>query len=212
MIGECDVFYPLQTKISDFYLPTKQPPAPPPPPAEDYDDNTVAGMNAAPPPPNPQPPPPIPIANDSPTPISAPDSGQRPPDGPFKFPTDQQLGISAGTLTNDPNFNVGKHPGEIYVDGGMPSRKRNPNNPNRIWSDQRVNVSENVDFKLNFGRLICPHRAEGSGCIVLNGRGLSVEEDARWYKGYVASTTTLHAINCTTNKSFPERSVAIQTE
>lgn len=142
MVGECDIFYPLQTQISDWYLPTKKPPPPPPPPAEDYDDNAASDMNAEPPAPNPQPPPPVPITNDSPIPVSAPDSGQRPPDGQFKFPTDQELGISAGTLTNDPNFNVGKHPGEIYVNGRMPSRKRIPNNPNRIWPDKRVNVSE----------------------------------------------------------------------
>lgn len=30
-IAECDIFYPLQTKIADWY-PTKPPPPPPPPP------------------------------------------------------------------------------------------------------------------------------------------------------------------------------------
>lgn len=37
MIGECDVFYPLQTKIADWY-PTKKPKPPPPPVDEDEDE------------------------------------------------------------------------------------------------------------------------------------------------------------------------------
>ena len=37
MIGECDIFYPLQTKIADWY-PTKPPPPPPPPSPEEEED------------------------------------------------------------------------------------------------------------------------------------------------------------------------------
>lgn len=37
MIGECDIFYPLQTKIQDWY-PTKKPPPPPPPPSEEEEE------------------------------------------------------------------------------------------------------------------------------------------------------------------------------
>lgn len=46
MIGECDIFYPLQNKIEDWY-PTKKPiPKPPPPPAEedDEDEDIKQGM------------------------------------------------------------------------------------------------------------------------------------------------------------------------
>lgn len=38
MIAECDIFYPLQNQITDWY-PTKKPaPPPPPPPEEEYED------------------------------------------------------------------------------------------------------------------------------------------------------------------------------
>lgn len=48
-IGECDIFYPLQTKIQDWY-PTKPPPLPPPPQtpsssdSEDYDEDAKQGF------------------------------------------------------------------------------------------------------------------------------------------------------------------------
>lgn len=180
MIAECDIFYPLQTQISDWYLTTEKPPRPPPPPRPapsppppeaDYEDNAVQNTPSLPnqqapyplqrPPPETayensavqntpdspnqqapyplQPPPPQPLTYPPPAmnDFSAPadPSGPRPTsgqldangvNGQFKFPTDQELGISAGTLINDPNFNVGKHPGEIYVDNGMSMRRRDP--------------------------------------------------------------------------------------
>lgn len=145
MIAECDIFYPLQTKISDWYPTTKKPPRPPPPPPPpeaDYEDNAAQNTPESanpqaphpPQPPSPQPPSQLPPAmNDFPSPPdpSAPTTtnGQQDANdanGQFKFPTDQELGISAGTLINDPNFNVGKHPGEIYVDNGMSMRRRDP--------------------------------------------------------------------------------------
>lgn len=39
MIGEFDIFYPLQTKIADWYPP---PPPPPPPPEEEEDEDEDA--------------------------------------------------------------------------------------------------------------------------------------------------------------------------
>lgn len=72
MIGECDVFYPLQTKIGDWYPPKKAPP--PPPPQNEVDDEEdddvkqgVLPSNLGPIPPNepqpmnPAPPQPLPI-------------------------------------------------------------------------------------------------------------------------------------------------------
>lgn len=144
MIAECDIFYPLQNKISDWYPTTKPPPPPPPPPEDDYEDDAAnmaddANMAPNPPPPPQQPAPqppmnPPPPMNDIPAPPPPPTptlvgNGQQIPDnvnGQFRFPTDQELGINAGTLINDPNFNVGKHPGEIYVENGMPTRRRDP--------------------------------------------------------------------------------------
>lgn len=72
MIGECDIFYPLQNQIADWY-PTKSPHPPPPPPAaqeEEEEEDMKQGVlpaNIGPLPPNepppnfdprPQPPPP----------------------------------------------------------------------------------------------------------------------------------------------------------
>lgn len=61
IIGECDIFYPLQTKISDWY-PTKPPP--PPAPAEYEEDEEekqpVLPANVGPIPPNN---PPMPVNN-----------------------------------------------------------------------------------------------------------------------------------------------------
>lgn len=75
MIGECDIFYPLQTKIADWYPPKKAPPPPRPPPMptkeeEEEDDDAmqeVLPANVGPIPPNepqpmnPAPPQPLPI-------------------------------------------------------------------------------------------------------------------------------------------------------
>lgn len=155
MIGECDVFYPLQTAISDWYPTTKAPP-PPPMSQDDYEDDGMIAQSS----PNqqtspPAPPPPASLSSAPlnemnvfpapPTLPSSPESTNNPQnldtiDGNFKFPTDQELGISANDpLTNDPNFNVGKHPGEIYVN----NRRHGPNTsnysyrPNSYYKDIR---------------------------------------------------------------------------
>lgn len=65
MLGECDIFYPLQTKIADWY-PTKPPP--PPDPVEDDDEEeeeqqNVLPANVGPIPPNNAPIPPADQAN-----------------------------------------------------------------------------------------------------------------------------------------------------
>lgn len=164
MIAECDVFYPLQNKISDWYPTTKPPPPPPPPPEDDYEDDAANMADDAmmapnqPPPqspapqPQPQPQPPPPPMNDipappPPTPTQV-GNGQQIPDnvnGQFRFPTDQELGINAGTLINDPNFNVGKHPGEIYVENGMSTRRRDPTGA--AVSSRYKNVSKSNWFE-----------------------------------------------------------------
>lgn len=131
LIGECDVFYPLQTQISDWYLtpphtrPQRPPPPPPPshqPPLPPY---PPPPPHLPPPPPPPRPPPPPPPPAPLPRPVAIPIN--LPANGPYRFPTDQQLGITAGTLVSDPNFNVGTHPGEIYVDDRKASKQRAPN-------------------------------------------------------------------------------------
>lgn len=166
MIGECDIFYPLQTKIEDWY-PTKKPVNPPPPPPqqdddddtdEDDDDNGDSNKNVLPnnvgptlppsaqgpnepfpyenpmasiPQPLPPPPPPpqlAPINDDTmsqssqsflPTPVNQLDDASR-------LPSDQELGITPGTIISDPNYNSGSHPGEIYVDNDGKKRKTPP--------------------------------------------------------------------------------------
>lgn len=75
ILGECDIFYPLQTMISDFY-PTKPPhppPPPPPPPSPDQQQQDeeedikqeVLPANVGPLPPNepdPNEPSPVPLS------------------------------------------------------------------------------------------------------------------------------------------------------
>ncbi|XP_031636405.1 formin-like protein 7 [Contarinia nasturtii] len=148
-IGEVDIFYPLQNKIEDWY-PTKKPIPPPPPPSDEEDENEgVLPNNVGPqippniPQPPPPPPPPPPIAqNDQPT-------NDNPPPGPInvgtpflptpanlpdgRLPTDQEIGITPGTIISDPNFDVGTHPGEIYVDKNGNQSQKIP--PRRFFSE-----------------------------------------------------------------------------
>lgn len=42
------------------------------------------------------------------------------------MPSDQEIGITPGTIISDPNFNIGSHPGEIYVDDKKGTRKIPP--------------------------------------------------------------------------------------
>lgn len=44
MLGECDIFYPLQTKIADLYPPKKPAPPPPPPSEEEEDEDVKQGI------------------------------------------------------------------------------------------------------------------------------------------------------------------------
>lgn len=86
MVAECDIFYPLQTMISDFY-PTKPPYPPPPPPPppdqqqQDEEENIKQGVlpaNVGPLPPNePGPNEPSPIPFSRPRPPSPVDTGKR---------------------------------------------------------------------------------------------------------------------------------------
>lgn len=140
IIGECDIFYPLQTKIEDWFptkkiLPSKQPP----PEESDSDDENgdsdessdgVLPNNVGPVVPQNLPyqrpiTPPIDALMEQisqaflPTPVNQLDDASR-------LPSDQELGITPGTLTSDPNFNAGSHPGEIYVDN-----KSSPKDPPR---------------------------------------------------------------------------------
>lgn len=126
MVGEFDVSYPLQTQISDWYPPTKKPSTPAP---EYYDDEEGDGGNgssndtAANPmiqnSPQPLPPmlplPPTPPPLIAPSPFASLPSAENPiMDSSAPQVPGSLLGPN-GVLTSDPNFNSGRHPGEIYV-------------------------------------------------------------------------------------------------
>lgn len=136
MIGECDVFYPLQTQISDWYSVQKPllPPATPLPPPPEEDES----LNEPQPRPIPRP---IPIQNQNVNP--------RPPppfnlNGPRPFlPTDQEIGIKPENVISDPNFNTGSHPGEIYVNDKEKSSSKNRKIPARRYYTQH---SKNYGF------------------------------------------------------------------
>lgn len=55
------------------------------------------------------------------------------PAGPTRLPTDQEIGITPGTIVSDPNFNVGSHPGEIYVDDTKKKSQTSP--PRRFYNE-----------------------------------------------------------------------------
>lgn len=135
MIAECDVFYPLQTMISDWQLMGKPPtPSPPPPPEE---------LQSPSPNDSPDDPQPIPMS----IPIADLNVNQRPqlpPSSPFNLnvqrpflPTDQEIGIKPETVISDPNFNIGSHPGEIYVNGNEKNSK-NRKIPARRYQTQQT--------------------------------------------------------------------------
>lgn len=73
-----------------------------------------------------------------PTPANIPNNGNR-------LPTDQEIGIQPGsTLVSDPNFNVGSHPGEVYVDNDKKSEK---NPPRRYFNDYSKQTSYHPYYK-----------------------------------------------------------------
>lgn len=107
MIGECDIFYPLQTQISDWY-PTTTTRKPPPDAEYDDEDANVAPMNT--------------VnttggtgSNVNNFPLSNGNGGGSDTDDGNNALTGEQLGIPMDQLISDPNYNVGKHPGEVYV-------------------------------------------------------------------------------------------------
>ena len=112
MIGEVDIFYPLQTKASDWYQPTS---TPGPPPDEDYDEDDgdddgddgggVAGSN----------------------------TGVAPAGNAGGFPgsVGGTKSVSPAPLLNDPNFGAPNHPGEIYV-GDKPGRRKSDHSGSQI--------------------------------------------------------------------------------
>lgn len=53
--------------------------------------------------------------------------------GPTRLPTDQEIGITPATIVSDPNFNVGSHPGEIYVDDTKKKAQSSP--PRRYYNE-----------------------------------------------------------------------------
>lgn len=125
MVGECDIFYPLQTKASDWYPKTEEPPianghhTTQRPTTENlfiYSDQQQQGggaNNNRPQPLRPQQPQTMQtstienpfINSDQGTPIAI----TRPP-----IPKPGQLNES-NFIFSDTDFNVGKHPGEVYV-------------------------------------------------------------------------------------------------
>lgn len=52
---------------------------------------------------------------------------------PTRLPSDQEIGITPGTIVFDPNFNVGSHPGEVYVDGNEKKSQKIP--PRRYFNE-----------------------------------------------------------------------------
>lgn len=115
MIAECDVFYPLQTKISDWYSVEK----PPPPPKQEIQSSLPDVL------PNEPQPIPMPITNqnvNSQSPLPPPPPFNLNVQRPF-LPTDQEIGVKPEVVVSDPNFNTGSHPGEIYVNGNEKSSK-----------------------------------------------------------------------------------------
>lgn len=63
---------------------------------------------------------------------------------PTRLPTDQEIGITPGTIISDPNFNVGSHPGEIYVDDNGKSSRKIP--PRRYFSQYSQNYPSSSSF------------------------------------------------------------------
>lgn len=107
MIGEVDIFYPLQTMIADYF-----PTTPSPPPEPEPEELPVAGVDAGGP------------EEAAPLPSTA--AGTAPTNGPTIAAT------SGPTKPNSPtpilqdggdNFNPQNHPGEIYVTGPTKSKR-----------------------------------------------------------------------------------------
>lgn len=168
MIGEYDVFYPLQTKIEDWY-PTKKPlpPKQPPPEPQEYDENGddddstkgVLPNNIGPIVPQNLPyqkpinPPIEAIVEQNsqgflPTPVNQLDDTSR-------LPSDQELGIKPATLTSDPNFNVGSHPGEIYVDNKS-SPKDPPRRSDTAYNKQLLQAQSYYErYPVSLSRINC---------------------------------------------------------
>lgn len=155
MIGEYDVFYPLQTKIEDWY-PTKKPLPPPSQPESEPEENDENGddddssKGVLPNNIGPIVPQNLPYQKPINTPIDAiieqNSQGFLPTpvnqlDDADRLPSDQELGITPATLTSDPNFNVGSHPGEIYVDNK--SSPKDPPRRSNIAYYKRYPVSRN---------------------------------------------------------------------
>lgn len=91
------------------------------------------------------PPPPLPVAAPVPQPAAAVPDQPIPnaiapvaidPNAGNRLPTDQEIGIMPSVITSDPNYNVGSHPGEVYVDPSNPkkSSKIGKNPPRRFDS------------------------------------------------------------------------------
>lgn len=95
MIAEVDIFYPLQTKIADYY-----PKPPPPPPDEEEGEEEGEEEEELPVQPAPQP---QPAPQQKPAPSDAPMARPKPPTAILQDGAD--------------NYNTQNHPGEIYVTG-----------------------------------------------------------------------------------------------
>lgn len=119
MIGECDIFYPLQTKISDWYPTTKAPPTPDEYYDDDNDDSTKNNIGQSSSSSMPSSSPITPAFIPTHTPSTVLSSEMLNPtvnipsiNNSYRLPTV----FAPGVLISDPNYNIGKHPGEIYVD------------------------------------------------------------------------------------------------
>lgn len=104
IIGEYDIFYALQTSVADFY-PTTTTPKPVLASVE-YEDEQQAGVDGD-------------NANAQTNGNGASDglnTGEMESNANGDTNLSDIPGLPQNVLVSDPNFNVGKHPGEIYVD------------------------------------------------------------------------------------------------
>lgn len=66
---------------------------------------------------------------------------------PF-LPTDQEIGIKPETIISDPNFNIGSHPGEIYINNsGTNARKTPPRRYDSQFTKYGTFIRPNQSFR-----------------------------------------------------------------
>lgn len=72
---------------------------------------------------------------------------------PTRLPSDQEIGITPATLISDPNYNVGSHPGEIYLvdSNGKRSQKIPPRRYfNQYYTSSRPSQQYYPYYSVNY--------------------------------------------------------------